>query len=135
MQGDDAVLPVPDVLLALAVHHQLREVAYDPWRFQSEALRLERDHGLLMVQFPQSHARMTIASEGLHKAIVERKLRHRDHRALDAHVAAAAAKQTGRGWRLVQGANAAQIYAAIALAMACERAQVERPVSQLLGWL
>lgn len=135
LQGDDAVLRVPEILLALAGRYQLREVAYDPWRFASEALRLERDHGLLMSAFPQSHTRMTIASEGLHKAIVERKLQHRGHRALDAHVAAAAAKQTGRGWRLVQGGNAAQIDAVIALAMVCERAQhVEQP-ARLLGWL
>lgn len=135
MQGDDAVLRVPEILLALAGRFQLREVAFDPWRFTSEALRLERDHGLVMVAFPQSHTRMTIASEGLHKAIVERKIRHRGHRALDAHVAAAAAKQTGRGWRLVQGANAAQIDAVIALAMACERAQVEEQPVRLLGWI
>ena len=135
MQGDDAVLRVPEILLALAGRYQLREVAYDPWRFQSEALRLERDHGLLMVAFPQSHTRMTIASEGLHRVIVERKLRHRGNRELDAHIAAAAAKQTGRGWRLVQGGNAAQIDATIALAKACERAQhVEQP-ARLLGWL
>lgn len=75
------------------------------------------------------------SSAACHKAIVERKLRHRGHRELDAHVAAAAAKQTGRGWRLVQGGNAAQIDAVIALAMAAERAQHEEEPARLLGWL
>jgi phage terminase large subunit-like protein len=131
--GDDAVLKVPDALLQLAARYDVREIAYDPWRFQSEALRLERDHGLVVVQFPQSHTRMTIASEGLHAAIVERRLRHRGG-PLDLHVAAAAAKQTGRGWRLVKAADA-NIDAVIALAIACERAQVEAQPARLLGWI
>jgi hypothetical protein len=37
-QGDGAVLRVPDVLLQLADRYGVREVAYDPWRFKSEAL-------------------------------------------------------------------------------------------------
>lgn len=92
-------------------------------------------NSLALVQFPQSHTRTAIASEGLHRVIVERTLRHRGHRELDAHVAAAAAKQTGRGWPLVQGGNAAQIDAVIALAMAAERAQHEEGPARLLGWL
>lgn len=134
LEGDDAVLRVPDVLVDLAGRFELREVAYDPWRFQGEALRLERDHGLVMVRFDQSHTRMTIASEGLHAAVVERRLRHHGDRRLDQHVASAAAKQTGRGWRLVK-ADDAPIDAVIALAMAVERAQVEEQPARLLGWI
>jgi hypothetical protein len=37
----------------------VREVVFDPCRFQSEPLRLEREHGLTVVQLPQSHARLT----------------------------------------------------------------------------
>jgi hypothetical protein len=48
---------------------------FDPWRFQAEAVRLECE-GLLMVTFPQSPSRMTAASERLHAAIVEGRLRH-----------------------------------------------------------
>jgi hypothetical protein len=40
----------------------------------------------------------------------------------DRHVANALAKPTPRGWRLVKSAEAAQIDALIALAMAAERA-------------
>jgi len=133
-EGDDAVLQVPDALLDLARRHPVEEVAYDPWRFQSEALRLERDHGLLMVAFPQSHSRMTVASERLHQAVVERRLRHRGFPQLDRHIAAATAKQTGRGWRLDR-ASADPIDACIALAIAVDRAQhITEPV-RLLGWL
>jgi phage terminase large subunit-like protein len=133
-EGDDAVLKVPDVVLGLARRYDVREVIYDPWRFRSEALRLERDHGLVAVAFPQSHTRMTIAAEGLHAAIVEQRLRHPGHPVLDHHIAAAAARRTGRGWRLVK-ADDRPIDSVIALAMAIERAQAETPAARLLGWV
>jgi hypothetical protein len=47
------------------------EMAFDPWRYQAGALRLERGHGVNAVQFPQSYSRMTAASENLHPVIVE----------------------------------------------------------------
>lgn len=135
-QGDEAVLRVPDALRALRGRFSLREVAFDPWRFESEAQRLERDDGLVMVSFPQSHARMTVASEGLHAAIVEGRLRHRGWRELDIQVASAVARQTGRGWRIDKRAHDVQVDAVVALAMACERAQAEAPApAHLLGWI
>jgi phage terminase large subunit-like protein len=95
--------------LSDAPRYDVREVAYDPWRFHSEVLRLERDHGLLMVEFPQSHARLTVASEGLRRAIVERHLRHCGFCAPDRHIASAVARQTGRGWRLDKADRSAQV--------------------------
>ncbi len=135
LQGDDAVLRVPDVLLELAAVYDVREIAFDPWRFASEALRLERDHGLVMVQFPQSHSRMTVASERLHKVIVEQRLRHRGWRDLDRAIASAVAKQTGRGWRLDKSSPGVQIDAAVALAQAVERAEHRAPTVVLYGYL
>jgi phage terminase large subunit-like protein len=134
--GDTAVLDVTDALLQL--HEDgwtISEAAYDPWRYQGEALRLEREHGLTMVAFPQSHSRMTVASEGLHSAIVEKRLRHPGHPALDSHVAQAIAKKTGRGWRLDKAGRGAQIDSTIALAMAVERASCQPEEVRLLGWL
>jgi phage terminase large subunit-like protein len=113
----------------------LIEVAHDPWRYQSEALRLERDHGLVMVQFPQSHARLTAASERLHSVVVQKRLRHRGEPELAKHVAGAMAKQTGRGRRLDKAERGAQIDAAVCLAMAVERAEARPAPVQLLGWL
>lgn len=111
------------------------EAAYDPWRFRSEALRLEREHGVRMVDFPQSHARLVPASEGLHAAIVERRLRHPADPNLDRHVAGAVATSTGRGWRLEQSEHSAQIDAVIALAMAVDRAaQPAAAPARLIGW-
>jgi phage terminase large subunit-like protein len=104
-------------------------------RFSSEALRLERDHGLALVEWPQTLTRMTICSERLHALVVEQRLRHPGDRELDAHVAAAVAQPTPRGWRLTKSSEASQIDGAIALAMAAERAAHHEPSARLLGWL
>jgi phage terminase large subunit-like protein len=78
---------------------------------------------------------MTVASEGLHAAIVEKRLRHPGHTDLDRHVASAVAKKTGRGWRLDKAARDSQIDAVVALAMAVERAQYQPEPAQIVGWL
>ena len=134
-QGDGSVLQVTDAVLRLRDEGWvIRELAYDPWRYQAEALRLAREHGVVTVAFPQSHSRMLPASEGLHAVIVERKLRHPGHPELDRHVAGAVARATGRGWRLDKSSRGAQIDAVIALAMAVERAQYKPEPVRLLGW-
>ena len=105
-------------------------------RFSSEALRLERDHGLQLTEWPQSETRMTLCSERLHGLVVEGRLGHPGVAELDRHVANAVAKPTPRGWRLVKSAEAAQIDAVIALAMAAERASTAAPApAKLLGWI
>lgn len=133
-QGDSAVLDVADNLRQLARDYKIREVAFDPWRFRSEALRLE-DAGLPMVEFPQSTARMVPASEQLYSAVVEGKLTHPNDPELNRHVAGAVAKQTPRGWRLDKSERGAQIDAVVALAMAVERADQPAEPARLLGWL
>jgi phage terminase large subunit-like protein len=113
----------------------VREIAYDPWRFESEALRLEAETGLQMVEFLQWHTRMTVASEGLHAAVGDQRLQHPGDAYLDRHVAGAIAKATGRGRRLEKAACDSQMDAAVALAMAVERAQAPVPEVQFVGWL
>ena len=135
-QGRDAVLKAARYIEQLAeAGRPIREVVYDPMRFDSEAQRLERDHRLEVVEWPQSETRMTRCSENLHRLIIEERLRHPGVAELDRHVANAAAKPTPRGWRLVKSVETAQIDAVIALAMAAERA--EQPASELKfhGWL
>ncbi|MDP9346366.1 MAG: terminase large subunit [Actinomycetota bacterium] len=135
-EGDESVLAVTDAVLRLQAEGWIiRELVYDPWRYQAEALRLRREHGVVAVEFPQSHARMTAASEGLHAVVVEGRLRHPGHPDLDRHVAGAVARQTGRGWRLDKAARDVQIDAVIALAEAVERAQFQPEPVRLLGWL
>jgi hypothetical protein len=103
-------------------------------RFDSEALRLERDHRLDVVEWPQSEARMTRCSENLHRRVIEGRLRHPGVAEQDRHVAAAAAKPMPRRWRLVKVAETVQIDSLIVLAMAAERAEQARLRRQVPRW-
>jgi hypothetical protein len=135
-QGTDAVLKATAYIEQLAAAGRgIREVVYDPMRFASEALRLERDHRLVTVEWPQSETRMTRCSENLHRLIIEGRLRHFAHPTLDAHVANAVAKPTPRGWRLVKSGENAHVDALVALAMAAERASQPVPAVKFHGWL
>jgi phage terminase large subunit-like protein len=134
--GDGAVLEVVDKVLEIAGRRPVVEVAHDPWRFRSEAMRLEAEHGLAVVEVPMSSTRLGQLSEGLHGTVVGGRLVHPSHPDLDRHVAAAVAKQTPRGWRLDKSTDGAQIDALIALAMAVSRAEQPAPEpARLLGWL
>jgi phage terminase large subunit-like protein len=103
-------------------------------RFESEAMRMEREFGLLLIEWPQSESRMTSCSENLHRLVTEQRLRHFGHPTLDAHVSNAIAKPSPRGWRLVKAADAAHIDAVIALAMSAQMVERRSEVA-LLGWL
>jgi phage terminase large subunit-like protein len=133
-QGDDAVLKVTEHIEGLAARYAIREVAYDPWRFRSEALRLE-ERGLQMVEWPQSSSRMAPASERLYAAIVEKRLRHPNDPDLNRHVAATVARETPRGWRIDKATDADQNDAAVALAMAVDAVENRPAPVEFLGWL
>ncbi len=103
----------------LAGHYDVRECAYDPWSFTRSA-QLLADEGLPMVEFPQSHARMAPASARLHEAISAGRIAHNGDPVLAAHVAAGAATETPRGWRLTKR-GAGKIDSLIALCVALDR--------------
>ena len=132
--GDDSVLDVVTRIRQLADEFTVREIVYDPWRFQAPALDLERD-GLPVVKFPQSNERMVPATERLYAAIVEGRLSHPGDPELDAHLAACVAKDTPRGLRIDKLKSRDQIDAAVALAMAVERAEAKPAPVELVGWL
>lgn len=78
----------------------VREVAFDPWRFDRSAETLMGE-GVNMVEFPQTNERMAPASQGLFDAVVEGRLAHDGDPILAAHMEAATAKSVGRDvWRL-----------------------------------
>jgi phage terminase large subunit-like protein len=134
-QGDQAVLDAADCLRRLHGRHRLSAVGFDPWRFQTEASRLERD-GLPMVKFAQSAEAMTLASERLYSSIVQRELVHDGDPVLARHIANATAKSTPRGWRLVRSRRSGQIDAVIALAMANSLRLAPRAAPPaFVGWL
>lgn len=135
LQGDDAVVRVGHEIRRLAAEFEIAELVHDPWRAQQLALELEAD-GMTVVAFPQSDARMVQASEALYAAVVEGRLTHPDDPELNRHIAQCVARQTPRGPRLDKRKSRDQIDAAVALAMAIDRAaQPAEPEPVLLGWL
>jgi phage terminase large subunit-like protein len=133
--GKAAVLAVTQSIRDLVAQGRpVAQVVYDPMRWEVEALRLEADLGLVVIEWPQTETRMTRCSENLHRLIVEGRFRHAGHPTLDAHIANAEAKPTPRGWRLVKRAESAHIDAAIALAMAAECAEKQPATARVLGW-
>jgi phage terminase large subunit-like protein len=107
------------------------------WRFGAQALDLSQ-RGLPMVEYPQHNSRMVPASERLSAAILERRLKHPGDPVLDAHVAAAVAKQTERGARIAHAGGrhtSNRIDAVIALAMAIAALEEMPQPTRLVGWL
>jgi hypothetical protein len=134
-QGRAAVLQAEQRIRELAQTRPIACLVYDPMRAEHLAQAVERDHGVLAVEWPQSETRMTLCSENLHRLVVEQRLRHAGDPQLDAHVANAVAKPTPRGWRLTKAADSLQVDALIALAMSAEVAERQpRPV-EIVGWL
>jgi phage terminase large subunit-like protein len=104
------------------------EFAYDPAYFRDSALRLEGD-GLAMTEFPQSDGRMVPACQSLYELVVTGRIAHNGDPALTRHLSNAAAKETGRGWRLTKGrGQRGKIDGAIALAIGTHRVQTAEVV-------
>ena len=91
--------------------------------------------GIPAVAFPQSDSRMILASERLYDAIVHKRLVHPDDPELNAHVHAAVAKHSRRGWRLEKADRSSEIDAVVARAMAVERQAFKPEPVELVGWL
>ena len=133
--GDEAVLEVAEFVRELATRYDLRACAFDPWRFRSEALRLEQE-GLIMAEFAQTATQMAPASEKLYAAVIEKRLRHPNDKELNRHIAHCIARETPRGWRLDKATDKEPNDAAIALAMALTVATAPQPeLPRFLGWL
>jgi phage terminase large subunit-like protein len=132
--GDDAVLEVAAFVGELAERFQIVEAVYDPWRAGQMAQEWEQ-RGVPAVAFPQSDSRMIPASERLYDAVVHKRLVHPDDPELNAHVHAAVAKHSRRGWRLDKADRASKIDAVIALAMAVDRHAYQPEPVQVVGWL
>lgn len=134
--GEDAVLEVAAFVPELAERYSIAEAVFDPWRAGQMAREWEQ-RGIVAVDFPQHDGRMIPASQSLYDAITEGRLVHPDDRKLNAHVAAAVAKHSRRGWRLDKAERGENIDGTVAMAMAVERASFkagEQP-ARVLGWL
>jgi len=133
--GDSSATDAGELVSELATRFTVQEVAADPWQ-SSLLLEALEQRGITAVAYPQSDSRMQPASERLYRAIIERRLLHDGDAELAAHVHAATARTTRRGWRLHRP-GPEPIDAAVALAIALDRAEqhIEQPPAQLLGWL
>lgn len=132
--GDQGVLDCIDHIRELAARYNVREIAYDPWRFGQAGLELERER-LPVVQFPQTDPRMVPASDRLYRAVIDQKLTLPADGLFARHAADAVARHSRRGWRIDKTRRADNIDAIIALCMALDRRDNQPEPAQLLGWL
>jgi phage terminase large subunit-like protein len=133
-EGVESVLAVRDRVRELAHQFTIRRLVYDPMRFESVAMELQQER-IRVEAFPQSHARMVPASERLYAAVIEGRLKHPDDPQLNAHVHAAVARDTERGWRLAKLDSRSNIDGCVAMAMAVEAAETAPRGPVLVGWL
>ena len=108
------------------------ENAYDPAFFQRSAEVLSENH--VMVEFPQSASRMIPACGNLYELIVNQVIAHDGDPMFADQVLSAAQRQTESGWRLSKGKSKRKIDAAIALAIASDRATSKQEVAPIPGF-
>jgi phage terminase large subunit-like protein len=112
------------------------EVAYDP-AFMQRSAEVLSDDGFPMVEFPQSAARMVPACGTLYEMIVNGTIAHNNDPVMVDQVLSATPRSTDQGWRLSKGKSKRKIDAAIAMAMAVDRAtrrQDEQLVPQFFSF-
>ena len=116
-----AVADVRADVAQLAGELRVEEVAFDPYHFRESAEILE-ERGITTAQFDQNDSRMAPASETLFELIREGRLVHDGDLELRSHVLAAVPSRTERGVRISKRRSKKRIDAAVALAMAADRA-------------
>jgi phage terminase large subunit-like protein len=128
------VAAVEAYLRELHLNFNVREFAYDPAFFQRTAEVLA-DDGLPMVEFPQSAQRMVPAIGTLYEAIVGQVLAHDGDPMFTDQVLSAVPRQTDAGLRLSKGKSKRKIDAAIACAIAVDRATRREEVAPMPGFI
>lgn len=120
----------PTVTLPADPEHRSGPVfVYDPYRFADKADQLALE-GLLMLEFPQTLARLVPASETFYELILQRRIAHDGDTLLAAHIANVVKHETDRGWRMTKPKGSPKhIDAAMAAAFAVSEANrlIEQP--------
>ena len=116
------VTDVMQHLRELDQQYSVEAISFDP-RFFDVPAKMLADEGLPMVEVPQSIDRMTMAVGSVYEAIMGRKLTHDDDPAFEAQVLNAAPRSNDRGFTLAKGKSRGKIDAAVALALAFDRAK------------
>ena len=102
----------------------VREMAADPWRFETMLLDLQ-DRGVPVVEFPTNAvARMVPATQGLYSAVMEARLTHDGDPAMARHLSNAVTREDNRGVRLTkaQKMSTRHIDLAVCVAIGLHRA-------------
>jgi phage terminase large subunit-like protein len=118
----------------LGKRYRIAELTADEWRAPG-LLEEARQRGIPVTVFPQSDSRMAPASQRLFELITAGKIVHAGDELLDAHILAAVARQSRRGWRLERPDRNTPVDGAIALCMAIDAASKPQPEVRFLGWL
>jgi phage terminase large subunit-like protein len=95
------ILDVEEELRAACRRWQVRELACDPFRW-ARTFQILEGEGLPVVEFPQSPARMTPATQRFYEAVVNGTLTHSGDARLARHVANVRVRDTPRGQRLAK---------------------------------
>jgi len=117
------VLTVEDKIREACKRWRVKEVTADPYRWQ-RTLQVLAKEGLPVTEFPQSPARMSPATLGLHEAVLNEQVTHSGNKALAEHIANARVTEDSRGTRLRKEAkhSTKRIDLAVTAVMAWARA-------------
>jgi phage terminase large subunit-like protein len=124
--GNDWTVPILDVedaIRAACRRLQVREIVCDPYRWARTYQVLEAE-GLPVVEFPQSAARMTPATQRFYEAVMNGSISHAGDPRLARHLANCVLRVDSRGSRLSKDARNSprKIDLAVAAVMALDRA-------------
>jgi phage terminase large subunit-like protein len=119
------MLEVEQAVRDACMRWKVREVVYDPFRWQRTAQVLEAD-GVPMVEYPQSAQRMTPATEGLYTRILNRGVTQSGDPRLKRHMENATVRTDNRGTRVYKEHkhSTRRIDLAVCSIMAVDRATV-----------
>ena len=128
------VTQVEPVLNHLFTHYPIAGLWYDPYQAVTMAQRLEQNgHGHKLMEVNQQ-TQMTQAANTLQSTIMEDRLDLIDDPVLRSHFAAAAAKRTERGFRIIKLTQVKQIDAVVATAMSLLGAATEIGAGVYPAW-
>lgn len=123
---------IEDHIRELAQRYQVRELVYDPRFFERSAQTLS-DEGMVVAPIDQSSRRMLEAYAALYQACRESRLCHDGDEVLARHVESVQGVMTDRGWKISRQ-RLQRIDAAVAVAMALWRAQMDFGSDYVLSW-
>jgi len=122
------ILEVEDAIRAAARRWQVREIVFDPFRWQ-RTMAVLADDGLPVTEWPQTAPRMSPATQGFRDAVVNRQLTHSGDSRLARHVANCVVREDARGTRVAKQRQDSRrkIDAAVAAIMAVAAAATLEP--------